>query len=87
MADVDTEVKRWGNSLGVRLPRALLKAHGIGPGDRVHVHVEKAAVPQLEAWGIMTRFPRRKGRLPTFEEFRKSEQRRERARERERGYR
>ena len=30
-------VSKWGNSLGVRLPRALVKDLGLKPGDEVEV--------------------------------------------------
>ena len=30
-------VSRWGNSLGVRLPRALVKELGLEPGDELEV--------------------------------------------------
>ena len=30
-------VSRWGNSLGVRLPRTLVKSLGLKPGDELEV--------------------------------------------------
>ena len=30
-------VSRWGNSLGVRLPRALVDSLGLKPGDKLEV--------------------------------------------------
>ena len=31
----DTQVARWGNSLAVRIPRAIVKDAGLSEGDRV----------------------------------------------------
>jgi antitoxin component of MazEF toxin-antitoxin module len=84
VAEIDTEVKRWGNSLGVRLPRALLRGEGIAEGDRVHLRVEKGA-PASPLWGILNKYPRRK-RI-RYEDFKADERRRERAREKRLGLR
>lgn len=35
------EVKRWGNSLAVRLSRSELERLGIAEGERVRIRVEK----------------------------------------------
>lgn len=83
MTDVDTEVKTWGNSLAVRLPRSALRAEGIGPGDRVHVRIEKATGPNEEFWGILKRFPGR-GKPLDYQKWKDAERRKERAHERER---
>ena len=34
-------VSRWGNSLGVRLPRALVDSLGLKPGDELEVVASK----------------------------------------------
>lgn len=36
-----TNLARWGNSLAVRLPRAVVRAAGFQEGDRVELHVEE----------------------------------------------
>ena len=33
------QVSKWGNSLAVRLPKALVKELGLGPGDELEVVV------------------------------------------------
>ena len=35
-------VAKWGNSLAIRLPAAVVKALGLKPGDEVEVHVAGA---------------------------------------------
>lgn len=88
MADIETDLKKWGNSLGVRLPRALLRAEGIGPGDRVHVSVEKAApAASPDAWGFLARLPQRTTKDLSLDEFRRKERAQGRARERRLGLR
>jgi len=80
VAEIDTEVKRWGNSLGVRLPRNVLKAEGIREGDHVHIRVEKAAGPNTGFWGLGKRFPIKNP--ISYEKFKAEEKRLERARDR-----
>lgn len=85
MADVETEVKKWGNSLGVRLPRTLLDAEGIRPGDLVHVRVEKAQTANPAAWGILAQSSTGRGSTREFEAFRRRERAQASARERRLG--
>jgi len=85
VTEIETEVKKWGNSLGVRLPRDFLKEAGIVEGDRVHVHVEKSLMPNPEFFGFAKRFKKRSS--ITYEEFKAEEKKRERARERRLGLR
>ena len=80
MAEIDTEVKKWGNSLGVRLPRDLLKGEGIRAGDRVHLSVEKRAAPTSKFWGLGKRHRARI--LLSYEESKAEERQQERARDR-----
>jgi antitoxin MazE len=35
----DTQVARWGNSLAVRIPRAIVKEAGVSEGDRLSLDV------------------------------------------------
>ena len=51
MTDIEAEVKRWGNSLGIRVPAALAHDQGIVPGDIVHVRIEKWTRPEVAAFG------------------------------------
>ena len=36
----DTQVARWGNSLAVRIPRAIVKDAGLVEGDRVSLDLD-----------------------------------------------
>lgn len=51
MTEIDAEVKKWGNSLGIRVPAALAHEQGIEPGDRVHVKIEKLRRPDPSFFG------------------------------------
>lgn len=84
MTEVETDVKKWGNSLGVRLPREALRAAGIHEGDRVRITVEKAPVAG-GLWGLARGFRKRSD--VSFEEFKAEEKRKQRARERRLGLR
>lgn len=85
MAEIEAEVKRWGNSLGVRLPRDMLNVEGISEGDRVHLTVEKSVAPNPALWGMLKNYPKRKN--INYAEFRAEERRKERARDRRLGLR
>lgn len=39
-----TTLDRWGNSLGIRVPKALAEAVGLQAGDRVDISVERGKV-------------------------------------------
>ena len=51
MTEIEAEVKKWGNSLGIRVPAALAHAQGIEPGDVVRVRIEKWTRPDPSAFG------------------------------------
>lgn len=62
------QVSRWGNSLAVRLPAAVVKALGLKEGDDIEIHVEGA-----RAFGVskapdrrelLARLRKYRGRLP-----------------------
>ena len=36
----DTQVAKWGNSLAVRIPRAIVKDAGLAEGDKVSLDLE-----------------------------------------------
>lgn len=81
MPEIDAEVKKWGNTLGIRVPAAVAHAAGIKPGDEVHVTIEKVNRPNPEFFGIAKRRGWDLGTPEQFLEWREAE----RARERERG--
>jgi antitoxin MazE len=39
-----TQIARWGNSLGLRLPKSVAEAAQIGEGDSVEIVVEHGAI-------------------------------------------
>ena len=41
---ITTVIDRWGNSLGLRLPKVVAEAVGLDVGDRVHLEIENGAV-------------------------------------------
>lgn len=51
VSEIDAEVKKWGNSLGIRVPAALAHAQGIAPGDTVRIRIEKLTKPSPGAFG------------------------------------
>jgi antitoxin MazE len=61
-------VAKWGNSLALRLPRAVVDALGLKEGDDIEVHLagrrifelERAATPQE----LSRRLRKFRGRLP-----------------------
>jgi hypothetical protein len=38
---MECEVKKWGNSVGVILPKDIVKELGIKPRDKINIDVEK----------------------------------------------
>lgn len=42
-AELDTQVKAWGNSYGLTLPKAMADALGLQPGAHVHVTIQYEA--------------------------------------------
>lgn len=41
---METTIQKWGNSLAVRLPKAVTQKLALRPGSRVRVHEEKREV-------------------------------------------
>lgn len=41
---ITTQVSKWGNSLGVRLPKSVARAAGVDAGDTVEVSVDDGAI-------------------------------------------
>jgi antitoxin MazE len=44
MAAVTTQIARWGNSLGLRLPKSVARDAEVGEGDTVDVTVRNGAI-------------------------------------------
>jgi antitoxin MazE len=41
---MQTRLQKWGNSLGVRIPRALAEEVGVGPGSEVSLSAHEGAL-------------------------------------------
>jgi antitoxin MazE len=62
------QVAKWGNSLAIRLPQAVVQALNLKEGDKVEVHVagprtfeiERSPTPQE----LLRRLRKYRGRLP-----------------------
>ena len=44
MTEIVLDIKKWGNSLGVRLPVAIARAARLQVDQRVHLSVEEGAI-------------------------------------------
>ena len=44
MAAATTQIAKWGNSLGLRLPKSVAQEAGVGEGDTVDVSVRNGAI-------------------------------------------
>jgi len=62
------QVAKWGNSLAVRLPAAVVEALGLKAGDEIEIHVEGArafaVARRAGARDLLARVRRFRGRLP-----------------------
>ena len=62
------KVSKWGNSLAIRLPAAVVGALGLCEGDDVMVHAAGKRVLEIEkapgARKLLARLRRFRGRLP-----------------------
>jgi antitoxin MazE len=71
------QVAKWGNSLAVRLPAAVVEALGLKPGDDIEIHVagsrvfEVARKPDREE--LLRRLRAFRGRLPADFKFDRDE--------------
>jgi antitoxin MazE len=67
------QVAKWGNSLAVRLPAAVVEALGLKEGDQVEVQVtgkrafEVSKAPGAQA--LLARLRKYRGRLPATFKF------------------
>ena len=62
------QVSRWGNSLAIRLPAAVVEALGLQEGDDIEIHVagdRRFAVKRTAGSGVaLARLRKFRGRLP-----------------------
>ena len=62
------QVSKWGNSLAIRLPAAVVEALGLREGDDIGVHVAAARAFELKkkpgAREFLERMRKFRGRLP-----------------------
>ena len=62
------QVSKWGNSLAVRLPAAVLEALGLREGDDIEIHVEDARTLVVrkspDSLELLARLRKFRGRLP-----------------------
>ncbi len=53
MTEIETEAKKWGNSIGFRIPKEVVEEEDIEPEDRVLLDVRKLKKPEKDAFGIL----------------------------------
>ena len=62
------QVSKWGNSLAVRLPAAVVEALGLKEGDDIEIHVEDSRTLGVrkspDRRELLARLRRFRGRLP-----------------------
>ena len=67
------QVAKWGNSLAVRLPAAVVEALELKEGDDIDIQIAGARVFQIEkkpgAGELLTRLRQYRGRLPADFKF------------------
>lgn len=71
------QVAKWGNSLAVRLPAAVVEALGLKPGDNIEIHVKGERSFAVEkapgARDLLARLRKYRGRLPSDFRFDRAE--------------
>jgi antitoxin MazE len=67
------QVAKWGNSLAVRLPAAVVEALNLRPGDNIDIHItgERTFLIEKspEARELLARLRKYRGRWPTDFKF------------------
>ena len=67
------QVAKWGNSLAVRLPAAVVEALDLKPGDNIDIHVKGDRSFAIEkgpgARDLLARIRKYRGRLPSDFKF------------------
>lgn len=51
--EIELKVRKWGNSLGVRIPAEVARREGLKPNDRVLVHIYKLRRPRKGIFGAL----------------------------------
>ena len=68
-----TQIGKWGNSLAVRLPAAVVEALKLKEGDEIEIHVAGARTFEVkkraEARELLARLRKFRGRLPSDFKF------------------
>jgi len=68
-----SRVQKWGNSLAVRLPAAVVEALALKEGDEIEIHVAGARAFEVRrrpgARELLARLRKFRGRLPTDFKF------------------
>lgn len=54
MTEIETEAKKWGNSIGVRIPKEAVEEEGIEPDDTVIIDIKKMQKPDDDAFGVLS---------------------------------
>jgi antitoxin MazE len=71
------KVRRWGNSLAIRLPAAIVEILGLKEGDDVEIHVAGSrasdVVPKPDREELLRRLRRFRGTLPADFKFDRDE--------------
>ena len=71
------QVSKWGTSLAIRLPTAVVDALGLKEGDRIQIHVTGARTFEVHktptARELLVRLRRFRGRLPKDFKFNRLE--------------
>lgn len=67
------QVSKWGNSLAVRLPAAVVESLGLKAGDDIEINVAGVRVFEIkktpEARELLARLRKYRGRLPASFKF------------------
>lgn len=66
-------VSKWGNSLAVRLPSAIVEVLGLKEGDEIEIHVDGARELRVdrssEVEAVLARLRAYRGRIPADFKF------------------
>ena len=67
------QISKWGNSLAVRLPAAVVEVLGLKEGDDIQIHVEGAGDLTVQrssaVQDVLTRLRAYRGRMPADFKF------------------
>jgi hypothetical protein len=54
MVEIETEAKKWGYSIGIRIAKKAVEEEGIEVDDTVLVDIKKLKKPDEDAFGILS---------------------------------